>query len=127
MHACLLKAKKILEVGVQGSKLSIYTYPTYHSLHNNRKQGRIQDFYNRVSNCGVGRYFHRGGETISDTQLNPGNLNSVCSAQPTFMRAHANIQFHIQNKMHPYLFYLFLTNFILLFMQLILYCMPITF
>ena len=26
MHACLLKAKKILEVGVQGSKLSIYTY-----------------------------------------------------------------------------------------------------
>ena len=37
MHACLLKAKKILEVGVQGSKLSIYTYLTYHSLHGNRK------------------------------------------------------------------------------------------
>ena len=29
IHACLLKAKKILEVGVQGSKLSIYTYLTY--------------------------------------------------------------------------------------------------
>ena len=37
MHACLLKAKKILEVGVQGSKMSIYTYLTYHSLHDNRK------------------------------------------------------------------------------------------
>ena len=37
MHACLLKAKKILEVGVQGLKLSIYTYLTYHSLHDNRK------------------------------------------------------------------------------------------
>ena len=37
IHACLLKAKKILEVGVQGSKLSIYTYLTYHSLHDNRK------------------------------------------------------------------------------------------
>ena len=36
MHACLLKAK-ILEVGVQGSKLSIYTYLTYHSLHDSRK------------------------------------------------------------------------------------------
>ena len=34
---CMLKAKKILEVGVQGSKLSIYTYLTYHSLHDNRK------------------------------------------------------------------------------------------
>ena len=29
---------------------------------------------------GVGRYFHRGGEATSDTQLNPGNLNSVCPA-----------------------------------------------
>ena len=37
MHACLLKAKKILEVGVQGSKFSIYTYLTYHSLHDNWK------------------------------------------------------------------------------------------
>ena len=36
MYACLLKAK-ILEVRVQGSKLSIYTYLTYHSLHDNRK------------------------------------------------------------------------------------------
>ena len=37
MYACLLKAKKIPEVGEQGSKLSIYTYLTYHSLHDNRK------------------------------------------------------------------------------------------
>ena len=37
MHAYLLKAKNILEVGVQGSKLSSYTYLTYHSLHENRK------------------------------------------------------------------------------------------
>ena len=37
MHVCLLKAKKILEVGLQGSTLSIYTYLTYHSLHDNRK------------------------------------------------------------------------------------------
>ena len=29
---------------------------------------------------GVGRYFHRGVEATSDTQLNPGNLNSVCLA-----------------------------------------------
>ena len=29
---------------------------------------------------GVGRYFNRGGEATSDTQLNPGNLNSVCPA-----------------------------------------------
>ena len=29
---------------------------------------------------GVGRYFNRGGEATSDTQLNPGNLNSVCVA-----------------------------------------------
>ena len=36
MYACLLKAK-ILEVRVQGSKLSIYTYLTYHSLHDKRK------------------------------------------------------------------------------------------
>ena len=37
MHACLLKVEKIIEVGVQGSKLSIYTYLTYYSLHDNRK------------------------------------------------------------------------------------------
>ena len=29
MHACLLKAEKMIEVGVQGSKLSIYTYVPY--------------------------------------------------------------------------------------------------
>ena len=29
---------------------------------------------------GVGRYFNRGGEATSDTQLNPGNFNSVCGA-----------------------------------------------
>ena len=29
---------------------------------------------------GVGRYFNRGGEATSATQLNPGNLNSVCVA-----------------------------------------------
>ena len=34
MHACL---RLILLVGVQGSKLSIYTYPTYHSLSDNWK------------------------------------------------------------------------------------------
>ena len=34
MHACL---RLILLVGVQGSKLSIYTYPPYHSLIDNRK------------------------------------------------------------------------------------------
>ena len=27
---------------------------------------------------GAGRYFNRGGEATSDTQLSPGNLNSAC-------------------------------------------------
>ena len=33
----LVEVKKFLVVGVQGLKLSIYTYLIYHSLHDNRK------------------------------------------------------------------------------------------
>ena len=44
---------------------------------------------------GVGRYVHRGGESTSDTQLNPGNLNSVCVAH---IHEGSNTQFHTQNE-----------------------------
>ena len=73
---------------------------------------------------GLGRYFNRGGEATSDTQLNPGYLNSVCVAHIHEGSSKHNSIYKIKFKVHPYLFYIFLTNFILLFMQLILYCMP---
>ena len=37
MHACLLKAKKILEVGVQGLKLNIYHITAYMITGKSRK------------------------------------------------------------------------------------------
>ena len=61
MYACLLKAKKILEVGVQGSKLSIYTYLTYHSLHDNRKSCLLNNWQWRSQTISDGRahYFYK--------------------------------------------------------------------
>ena len=41
-----------------------------HTLH----RGVSRIFMIGSPTSGVGRYFHRGGEATSDTQLNPGNL-----------------------------------------------------
>ena len=43
-------------------------------------RGVSRIFITGFPTSGVGRYFHRGGEATSDTQLNPGNLISVCPA-----------------------------------------------
>ena len=76
----------------------------------NTARGVSRIFIIGFPTSGLGRYFNRGGEATSDTQLNLGNLNSVCAGG--LMQTHNSI-YKIKFKVHPYLFYMFLTNFIL--------------